>query len=218
MAQGRSRLPGHRVLAVRRQHCPSRARSAAAIRAGWRRGAPASHAPDDAAPLTIYVAGSFKHKHGVRLFCRELAALGCRILDWTEKATPPPGLTPQERRVWMDTDRAGGSVYAFCREACRTADLVVYYGASGQDAGVEVGLATGAGVPVLGIRGPLEAPGLMLHGAGTVWVDSVEQALELVAGLTHLLHEPQAVPAAGTEPLRRLADALRTRRERNGAA
>ena len=201
---------------MRRQHRPSRARSAAALRAGCRRGAPASHAPDDAAPLTIYVAGSFKHKHGVRLFCRELAALGCRILDWTEKATPPPGLTPQERRVWMDTDRAGGSVYAFCREACRTADLVVYYGASGQDAGVEVGLATGAGVPVLGIRGPLEAPGLMLHGAGTAWVDSVEEALELVARLTDLSRDPAAALPRRRGPLRRLAEALLARRAPRG--
>ena len=175
-------------------------------------------APQDTAQLTIYVAGSFKHKHGVRLFCRELVALGCRILDWTEKATPPPGLTPQERRAWMDTDKAGGSVYAFCREACRTADLVVYYGASGQDAGVEVGLATGAGVPVLGIRGPLEAPGLMLHGAGTAWVDSVEEALDLVAGLIAFARDPAAPLPRGRGPLRRLAEALAARRARCGEA
>ena len=130
--------------------------------------------------LSIYVAGSFKHKHGVRLLGRELRALGCRMLDWTEKAMPPQGLTPAERRIWMDTDRDGGQVYAFCRDACLNADIVIYYGASGQDAGVEVGLAAGTGVPVLGIRGPLEGPGLMLHGAVTVWVDSAEQALEII--------------------------------------
>lgn len=166
----------------------------------------------DAAHLTIYVAGSFKHKHGVRLLGRELTALGCHILDWTEKATPPPGLTPLERRVWMDTDRAGGSVYAFCRDACLSADLIIYYGASGQDAGVEVGLAAGAGAPVLGIRGPLEAPGLMLHGAVTAWVDSVEGALDLVARLTALLRKPLAVLPRKSDPLRRLAEALLARR------
>lgn len=171
----------------------------------------AAPAPADAALLTIYVAGSFKHKHGVRLLGRELRALGCRILDWTEKAAPPPGLTPMERRLWMDTDRAGGSVYAFCRDACLSADLVIYYGASGQDAGVEVGLAAGAGVPVLGIRGPLEGPGLMLHGAATAWVDSAEEALELVARLC-AADAPAA--GAGTTALRRLAAALAARRAR----
>lgn len=165
------------------------------------------------APLTIYVAGSFKHKHGVRLLGRELRALGCRMLDWTEKAVPPPGLTPAERRIWMDTDRDGGQVYAFCRNACLTADLVIYYGASGQDAGVEVGLAAGAGVPVLGIRGPLEGPGLMLHGAVSAWVDGAEDALDLVGRV--LAHAATAWAALNAEPdaaVRRLGGALLRRK------
>lgn len=131
----------------------------------------------------IYIASSFKHMHGVRLLGRELRSYGFTILDWTEKATPPAGLTPAQRRAWMDTDTEGGQVFSFCRDACVQADLVVYFGASGQDAGVEVGIAYGAGVPVLGIRGPLEAPGLMLHGAICQWVDSVEGALDLLQQL-----------------------------------
>lgn len=160
--------------------------------------------------MTIYVAGSFKHKHGVRLLGRELQGMGCRMLDWTEKAVPPPGLTPSERRIWMDTDRAGGEVYAFCRDACLAADLVIYYGASGQDAGVEVGLAAGAGVPVLGIRGPLEGPGLMLHGAVTAWVDCVEDGLDAVASL--LAYARKGWSDLETEPdlvVRRLGGKLR---------
>ena len=128
----------------------------------------------------VYIAASFKHKHGVRLLGRELRQMGYVILDWTEKATPPPGLTPAQRREWMDTDMEGGQVFSFCRDACLQADILVYFGASGQDAGVEVGLACGAGVPVLGIRGPLEAPGLMLHGAMTAWAESVEEALDML--------------------------------------
>ncbi|SDF63098.1 translation initiation factor 2 [Desulfovibrio legallii] len=162
--------------------------------------------------LTIYVAASFKHKHGVRLLGRELRALGCSLLDWTEKAAPPPGLTPLERRIWMDTDQDGGQIYAFCRDACLTADLVIYYGASGQDAGVEVGLAAGAGVPVLGIRGPLEGAGLMLHGAVSAWVDSVEEALDALARVAD--HAAAHWRNAETEPdpvARRLALLLRAR-------
>lgn len=127
----------------------------------------------------VYIAGSFRHKHGVRLLGRALRKLGCEILDWTTWATPPPGLTPAERRLWMDTDPEGGKVYEFCKNSCMRADLVIYYGESGQDAGVEVGMAAGAGVPILGIRGPLEGAGLMLHGAVTVWVEDAENALEV---------------------------------------
>lgn len=159
--------------------------------------------------MNIYIAASFKHKHGVRLLGRELRALGCRILDWTEKAAPPPGLTPAQRREWMDTDQEGGQVYAFCRHACRAADLVVYYGMSGQDAGVEVGLAAGAGVPLLGIRGPLEAPGLMLHGAMTCWVDEIEDAVALLAEVTRLERTGGDPEADAPEGVRRLLAALR---------
>ncbi len=146
--------------------------------------------------LSIYIAASFKHKHGVRLLGRELEKIGCAILDWTAKATPPPGLTPAERRLWMDTDLEGGQVYEFCRNACLTADLVIYYGESGQDAGVEIGLATAAGVPVLGIRGPLEGPGLMLHGAVTAWVEDAEQALNIIRDFVRQISNANSLSAS----------------------
>lgn len=147
---------------------------------------------------TVYIASSFKHLHGVRLLGRELRACGFAILDWTEKATPPAGLTPAERRQWMDTDIEGGQVFDFCRDACVQADILVYFGASGQDAGVEVGIACGAGVPVLGIRGPLEAPGLMLHGAMTTWAENIEEALALLQQVA--VHAGQACQQLDAEP------------------
>lgn len=138
--------------------------------------------------LTVYVASSFKQLHAVRLLNRALCDMGCRVLDWSEKATPPEGLNAAQRREWMDTDH-GGEVYNFCANACRESDVVIYLGTSGQDAGVEVGMACGCGCPVLGIRGPLESPGLMLHGAVNVWVDSVEVALSRMAGLVQAVRE-----------------------------
>lgn len=161
--------------------------------------------------LSVYIASSFKHIHGVRLLGRELTRMGCEILDWTSRATPPPGLTPAERRIWMDTDQQGGQVYAFCRHACLTADLVIYYGSSGQDAGVEIGFANAAGAPILGIRGPLEGPGLMLHGAITAWVEDAESALSAVEGLVGLT--TGGVPKILGPETQLLAEAMRKRKE-----
>lgn len=127
-------------------------------------------------PLTIYTAASVRHLHAVRLFHDALRVRipDIRILDWTDKATPPPDMTSQQRR----------QVYAFCRDACAGADVVVYLGQSGQDAGVEVGIAAGAGVPIIGVRGPLEAPGLMLHGAVNVWCGDIQEVICLLEELS----------------------------------
>lgn len=135
--------------------------------------------------MKLYIAASFRHLHAVRLLQNSLRAAvpGIEILDWTELAAPPLGLTPAQRREWMDTDLSG-EVFRFCEAACGMADLVVYFGQSGQDAGVEVGMAAASGIPILGIRGPLEAPGLMLHGAVTQWCIDAETALRLITRLS----------------------------------
>lgn len=158
--------------------------------------------------LRVYIAASFRHLHAVRLLGREMRAMGYTLMDWTDMAKPPDGLTPAERRAWMDTDH-GGEVFVFCERACKEADFVMYLGASGQDAGVEVGLARGAGVPVLGIRGPLEAPGLMLYGAGSVWVESVESALELLRAVAEWAGRPdrESAPRAVAALLKKYGEA-----------
>lgn len=165
-------------------------------------------------PPTVYVAASFKHLPGARLLGRELERAGYEVLDWTVKAAPPPGLTPAERRIWMDTDREGGQVYDFCRKSCVEADLVIYYGASGQDAGVEIGMASAVGAPILGIRGPLEAPGLMLHGAIGAWVNDGLEAVDAAKWLLKIReagwHSPPECPPASVI----LAKIMRKREER----
>lgn len=133
--------------------------------------------------LTIYTAASFKHKHAVQLL-HSLLKIKCQnsiqILDWTSHATPPEGLTPAERRAWIDAEQEGGQVFDFCAQSCINADLVIYYGQSGQDAGIELGIAYGAGVPVLGLRGPVEAEGLMLRGVVRYWADKVSDIVIIV--------------------------------------
>lgn len=132
--------------------------------------------------MKVYIASSFRHLHAVRLLGQAMKSMGYVLLDWTEKACPPEGLSSSKRREWMDADH-GGEVFSFCAKSCIDADLVIYFGESGQDAGIEVGVAYGKGIPILGIRGPLESPGLMLHGACTVWVKSIDKALLLLEEL-----------------------------------
>jgi hypothetical protein len=152
--------------------------------------------------LTVYIAASFRHVHAVRLLSHELRRMGCEVFDWTEQAKPPEGLSAHDRRVWMDTDH-GGEAYSFCSMACRTADLVIYLGASGQDAVVEVGMAQASGIPVLAVRGPLESPGLMLYGAADVWAESVDRALDILRALPAAL--PDEETAASSLPCRQSA-------------
>lgn len=138
--------------------------------------------------FTLYTIASARQIHTVRLFHKAVhdTMLNVRILDWTTLATPPAGLTPIQRREWLDTD-ASGKIFAFCRDACGQSDLVVYLGPAGQDAGVEIGLALAAGVPILGVRGPREEPGLMLHRAVVKWTTDVVQAVHDIETLAQCL-------------------------------
>lgn len=155
-------------------------------------------------PLTLYTAASFRLLHPVRLFHEVLRARipDIQILDWTAKASPPPDFTPEERRRWFDSPRTGAQVYEFCADACANADVVVYLGASGQDAGVEVGLAAGAGTPVLGVRGPLEAPGLMLHGAAGLWCCDIQEAVHVIVQLSQCCGRAAQTPECADCPSR----------------
>lgn len=138
--------------------------------------------------LTLYTIASARQIHAVRLFHQAVrdAVPDVQILDWTDLAAPPAGLGPIQRRDWNDTD-AAGEVFSFCRDACGQSDLVVYLGPASQDAGVEVGMALAAGVPILGVRGPHEEPGLMLQRAVRKWTSDVVHTVHCLEGLAHCL-------------------------------
>lgn len=138
--------------------------------------------------FTLYTIASARQIHAVRLFHKAVrdAMPDVRILDWTTLPTPPAGLSPLQRREWRATD-ACGEIFSFCRDACGHSDLVVYLGPAGQDAGVEIGLALAAGVPILGVRGPHEEPGLMLQRAVVKWTPDVVQAVHDIETLAQCL-------------------------------
>jgi len=136
--------------------------------------------------LTIYIASSFRSLHAVHLLGDVLSDRGHKVLDWTGFAPPlPDDMTPEERRKALDTDERG-EIFAFCAEACAQSDLVIYLGPAGQDAGFEIGIAHNAGVPVYGLSGPLEAPGLMLAKGVSRWFTNVR---ELIAGVETFAEE-----------------------------
>ncbi len=152
-------------------------------------------------PLTIYIASSFRNIHAVRMLADRLRADGHTILDWTSKAPPLPADMPiEERRAVLDGYATGlcpartqgdsggaalrreraerGDIFRFCAHACARADLVIYIGPAGQDSACEVGMAYTSGVPVYGLRGKLESPGLIMAKAVTRWFDNVDDLLE----------------------------------------
>jgi hypothetical protein len=140
--------------------------------------------------LSIYIASSARNLHAVRLLRDALQAAGHTVRDWTRFAPPLPDSMPVYERELALSDDVRGEIFDFCADACARADLVIYLGPSGQDAACEVGMAYVSGVPVFGLRGPLEAPGLILTRAVTHWfVDTTALLLnvemlaeELVSG------------------------------------
>ena len=136
-------------------------------------------------PFKVFTVSSYRNLHAVRLFQRELLLMvpHVEILDWTHIA-PPTSLTMQERmrRVIAGQDCL---VPGKCEQFCHAADLVVYYGDSGKDTALQVGMARAIGTPVLGIPGPLEEVGLMLQHAVAAWVDSPQKAIDLIASVTN---------------------------------
>lgn len=130
--------------------------------------------------LNIYIASSFRNLHAVDLLTDRLRDAGHAVLDWTRFAPPlAEDLRPEERRALLDSD-SRSLIFDFCTGASAGADLIIYLGESGQDAACEVGIAFNAGVPVIGLGGPLEAPGLILSRAVARWFAKVPELLAAV--------------------------------------
>lgn len=132
--------------------------------------------------MRIYIASSFRNLHAVQLLTASLKKEGHVVEDWTKLAPPvPAGLLPEEAKALLDSDERG-DIFAFCSGACTYVDILIYVGPAGQDAACEVGLAAASGVPIFGLSGPLERPGLILAGLVTKWFDSSDELLQAVNG------------------------------------
>ena len=127
----------------------------------------------------VFTVSSYRNLHAVKLFHLELRLMpGVTVIDWTQFA-PRLSMPLDDRRRKMDVGETC-LISEFCEKACATADLVVYYGESGKDSAVLVGMAKAIGTPVLGLSGPLEDPGLILRHAVSLWAETPLQALRRI--------------------------------------
>ena len=127
--------------------------------------------------MKIYIASSYRNLHAVQLLRDALTAEGHTILDWTVFVPPLSTYFQSERKAALD-DPGRNEVFDFCTEACGRADAVLYIGPAGQDSACEVGIAYAAGVPVFGIAGPLEEPGLILRKCVRCWFQTAGDFLD----------------------------------------
>lgn len=133
--------------------------------------------------MKIYIASSFRNLPAVLLFRDILRDFGHTVIDFSSKAPPLPQHLPlAERLAALDSDERG-QIFKFCADACGSVDLVVYLGPAGQDAACEVGMAYAAGVPVFGVVGPLEIPGLILNRCVLRWFSEFGPFLDAVKDL-----------------------------------
>lgn len=127
--------------------------------------------------MKLYICSSAENLEAIIRLRDALFLGGHKVLDWTP-LLPKPGADFARRK----NQDPGGKIFAFCSQACASADMVIYLGPAGQDAGVELGIAKTAGVPVWGVVGRGEAPGLMLGGCVETWFPN---ASAVVDRLTH---------------------------------
>lgn len=123
--------------------------------------------------MRIYICSSADNLAAIRRIRDALVLGGHEVLDWTPFLPQPGPLFNVEKD--RDPD---GRKYAFCSEACGSADLLIYLGPSGQDAGVELGIAKTSGVPIWGVMGRGERPGLMVMGSVDRWAPSAEAIVD----------------------------------------
>lgn len=142
----------------------------------------------------VFTVSSYRNLHAVKLFHLELRLMpGVTVIDWTQYA-PRLSMPLDDRRRKMNVGETC-LIPEFCEKACATADLVVYYGESGKDSAVLVGMAKAIGIPILGLPGPLEKEGLILRHAVSLWVESPLQALRRIKTVARChLHDDRERP------------------------
>lgn len=121
----------------------------------------------------LYICTSTRNMAAYHRLQQALELSRYEVLDWA-RFLPTPG--PDFDRLKNEDPQ--GAAFAYCSRALGSADLVVYIGPSGCDASAELGIAFAAGVPVWGVLGPGEQPGVMIKGCVTRWFPNLDALVE----------------------------------------
>lgn len=121
----------------------------------------------------LYICTSTRNLAAYRQLQEALVLSRFELQDWT-RFLPKPGPDFDIRK----NEDPHGAAFAYCSRALGSADLVVYVGPSGCDASAELGIAWAAGVPVWGVAGQDERPGVMIKGCVAKWFPTLEALTE----------------------------------------
>lgn len=127
--------------------------------------------------MKIYIASSWKHKHGVEMLTALLRADQHEVVSWIENCNLE-GSVAFVFEEWVNTPEAD-ECFRFDIDGATTCDLFIYYGASGMDACCEMGAAWSKGVEIIALYSKGESLGLMRKMV-TSWFEDYRDILKAV--------------------------------------
>jgi hypothetical protein len=112
----------------------------------------------------IYIASSWKNQHAVEMLTAILRARGFMVYSWIENNFEEWYSHEKHKHLsfeeWMKTESAS-KAFSYDTNGAMKCDICIYLGPAGKDAAAEVGMAFGAGNPILGLYAKGEDFGLM---------------------------------------------------------
>ena len=109
--------------------------------------------------MKIYIASSWKNKHGVEMLTALLRDRGHEVISWIENCDKE-GESDFQFEQWVNTDEAY-RCFIYDTNGATKSDLFIYYGPAGKDACCEMGAAYAKGIPIIALYAKGEDLGLM---------------------------------------------------------
>lgn len=113
--------------------------------------------------MKIYIASSWKNQHAVEMLTSLLREKGHEVISWVENnyGESHNHVTKKfDFEEWVNSSESDQS-FQFDVIGAATCELLIYVGPAGKDASVEVGIAFGRNVPIIGLWAKGEDMGLM---------------------------------------------------------